>query len=95
MPITKDEVIRVANLARLNLSDASLTRLATQIDNILDYMKILNDVDTTGVSPTSHAISMTNVFREDKEPETFGKNKALENAPEKDEDSFMVPKVVG
>jgi aspartyl-tRNA(Asn)/glutamyl-tRNA(Gln) amidotransferase subunit C len=95
MAITKQEVAHVANLARLDLDDESLERFAVQIDKILEYIDILNSVDIKGVPPTSHAISMTNVFREDTASEDFDREKALSNAPEKDEENFLVPKVVG
>jgi aspartyl-tRNA(Asn)/glutamyl-tRNA(Gln) amidotransferase subunit C len=95
MAITKQEVAYVANLARLDLDDESLEKFAVQIDNILEYIEILDSVDTKGVPPTSHAISMTNVFREDTSPENFEREKALSNAPEKDKENFLVPKVVG
>lgn len=95
MTITKDEVIHVAKLARLKLDAAAVDRFAGQIDQILGYMDILNTVDTSGVSPTSHAISMTNVFREDVLQETYDRKNALANAPEKDAENFLVPKVVG
>ncbi len=95
MAITKQEVAHVANLARLDLDDESLEMFAAQIDKILEYIDILNSVDTKGVPPTSHAISMTNVFREDTASEDFDREKVLSNAPEKDEENFLVPKVVG
>ncbi len=95
MAITKEEVIYVANLARLDLDREALEKFASQIDSILEYMDLLNRVDTKGVPPTSHAISMTNVFRDDTVQETINREQALANAPEKDEENFLVPKVIG
>ena len=95
MKITKDEVIYVANLARLELNDESLDIFAGQIGNILDYIDKLNTIDTSGVAATSHAISLSNAFREDKVEEHLDRDTALSNAPEKEEGSFVVPKVVG
>lgn len=97
MKITKDEVLHVANLARLEISPENIDRFAEQIGQILDYVETLNTVDTDGVRPTSHAISLTNAFREDREIEHLERNAVLKNAPDKDEDdgSFLVPKVVG
>ena len=95
MKITKDEVLYVADLARLNLDDAAIDKFAGQIGEILDYVDNLNEVDTDGVKPTSHAISLTNAFREDEPREHLEREKALANAPEKEDGNFVVPKVVG
>ena len=95
MKITKDEVLYVADLARLNLDDAAIDKFAGQIGEILDYVDKLNEVDTNGVEPTSHAISLTNAFREDEPREHLEREKALANAPEKEDGNFVVPKVVG
>jgi aspartyl-tRNA(Asn)/glutamyl-tRNA(Gln) amidotransferase subunit C len=95
MKITKDQVLYVADLARLDLDDASIDRFADQIGTILDYVDKLNEVDTDGIRPTSHAISLTNAFREDQQNEHLERDQALENAPEKEDGSFIVPKVVG
>jgi aspartyl-tRNA(Asn)/glutamyl-tRNA(Gln) amidotransferase subunit C len=95
MKITKDEVWYVADLARLNLDDAAIDKFAEQIGDILEYVDQLNEVDTDGVKPTSHAISLTNAFREDEPREHLEREKALANAPEKEDGNFVVPKVVG
>ena len=94
MKITKDEVLYVADLARLDLDEASIDRFAGQIDTILDYVDKLNEVDTGGIRPTSHAISLTNAFREDEPAEHLDREKALANAPEKEDGSFVVPKII-
>jgi aspartyl-tRNA(Asn)/glutamyl-tRNA(Gln) amidotransferase subunit C len=90
MTITKKEVIHVANLARLDVDKSLVDKFAM----ILEYVDILNQVDTEGVVPTSHAISLTNAFREDHEEEFFDKDSALANAPDKKDGSFVVPKVI-
>ena len=95
MKITKDEVLYVADLARLDLDETSIDRFAGQIGTILDYIDKLNEVDTEGIRPTSHAISLTNAFREDEPNEHLERDRALANAPEKEDGSFIVPKVVG
>ena len=95
MKITKEEVIHVANLGRLDLDEESIASFAGQIDNILQYVDMLNRVNTEGVTPTSHAIFLTNAFREDKVKEHLDRNKALANAPEKEDGNFVVPKVIG
>ncbi|MFP4348118.1 MAG: Asp-tRNA(Asn)/Glu-tRNA(Gln) amidotransferase subunit GatC [Thermodesulfobacteriota bacterium] len=95
MKITEEKVLYVADLARLNLDAAAVERFAEQIGTILDYMDKLNEVDTQGVPPTSHAIFLNNAFREDGEPAHLDREAALANAPEKEDGGFVVPKVVG
>ncbi len=94
MKITKEEVLNVANLARLELDKTGVEKLAVQIGTILDYVDMLNQVDTQGVTPTSHAIFLTNVFREDTPHQHLTNDAALANAPEKDNGVFLVPKVI-
>jgi len=72
-----------------------IDKFAGQIGTILDYVDKLNQVDTDGIRPTSHAISLTNAFREDEPRDHLEREHALANAPEKEEGSFIVPKVVG
>lgn len=95
MKITKDEVEHVARLARLELDDASIDKFVGQIGEILDYIDKLNAIDTSNVAATSHAISLNNAFREDRVEGHLDREAALANAPEKEDGSFVVPKVVG
>ncbi len=95
MKITKEEVLYVAHLARLDLDADAIEKFAGQIDEILGYIEKLNQVDTRDVQPTSHAISLTNAFRDDEERKHLDRDRALANAPEKEEGCFVVPKVVG
>ncbi len=95
MKITKDEVVYVANLARLDLDEGALEKFSQQIGKILEYVDTLNTVPTKDVPGTSHAISLSNAFREDSLKEHLDREKALSNAPEKEDGAFVVPKVVG
>jgi aspartyl-tRNA(Asn)/glutamyl-tRNA(Gln) amidotransferase subunit C len=95
MKITKEEVLYVAHLARLDLDEESIEKFAGQIDEILGYIEKLKQVDTRNIKPTSHAIFLTNAFREDEQREHIERELALANAPEKEDGSFVVPKVVG
>ena len=95
MKITKEEVLYVAELARLNLDEAAIVKFAGQIDEILDYIDKLNEVDTEGIKPTSHAIELTNAFRDDEPDAHLDRTKALANAPDEEDGNFVVPKVVG
>ena len=94
MKISKEEVLKVAALARLDLEEAAIGPFAEQISTILDYVDTLKQVDTEGVPATSHAISLTNAFREDELHEHLDRDKALANAPEKEDGAFTVPRVI-
>ncbi|MBU0993616.1 MAG: Asp-tRNA(Asn)/Glu-tRNA(Gln) amidotransferase subunit GatC [Proteobacteria bacterium] len=95
MKITKDEIIHVANLARLELNEDVIDKFCNQVGQILDYVDTLNQIDTKNVSLTSHASSSTNAFREDIEIESIGMEQGLANAPGKEDGCFIVPKVIG
>jgi aspartyl-tRNA(Asn)/glutamyl-tRNA(Gln) amidotransferase subunit C len=95
MGITKEDIVYVANLARLEVGEKDIETFAGQLGEVLEYVNTLNRVDTEGVPPTSHAISLTNAFREDIETGHLDRDKALGNAPEREDGSFLVPKVVG
>jgi len=94
MKITHEEVRYVADLARLDLDESAVEKFAGQIDEILAYIDKLNEVDTEGVDPTSHAIFLTNAFREDEPAAHLQRDRALANAPEQEEGCFVVPKII-
>ena len=95
MKITKEEILYVANLARLEIDATTIEKFVDQIGTVLEYVDQLKGVDTEGVRPTSHAISRTNAFREDEQSGHLDPTEVLTNAPEKEDGSFIVPKVVG
>jgi aspartyl-tRNA(Asn)/glutamyl-tRNA(Gln) amidotransferase subunit C len=95
MKITREEVIHVARLARLELDETDIETFSHQIGTILEYFDTLNQVDTQGVKPTSHAIFLTNAFREDEIKPHLDREKAMANAPEKENGYFLVPRVIG
>ena len=95
MKITRDDIIHVANLARLEMDEESIEKFAVQIDEILKYVETLNSVDTEGITPTSHAIFLTNAFRNDIEKQDYDKESLLANAPERENGNYVVPKIVG
>jgi len=94
MKITRDEVIHVSNLARLDLDEAAISKFVDQIGTILAHVDSLKKVATEGVTPTSHAIALTNAFREDVVKEHLDREAGLANAPEKDDGAFIVPRVI-
>ena len=95
MTISKDDVLYTAKLARLSLGEDAMAVFADQIGKILGHMDTLRQVDTAGVTPMSHAISLTNAFREDKVILPADREKALANAPDQEEGQFVVPKIIG
>ena len=95
MKITKEEIAHVAKLARLNLIEESVELFTKQLVDILTYIEQLNRVDTEGVPPTSHAISITNAFRKDRIGSSISAEAALSNAPEREGGAFVVPKIIG
>ena len=94
MKLTPDQVQHVAKLARLEIDPQQVEKLADQLATILDYVEQLGEVDTQDVAPTSHAIALTNAFREDVVHDHLPREQALKNAPSQEEGSFVVPKVI-
>jgi len=94
MKITTDEVKYVAGLARLELKPEEAEEMAGQLDQILSYVDKLNELDTSAVEPTTHAISITNAFREDELRESLAREKVLANSPLQNGESFVVPKII-
>ncbi|MGA2089888.1 MAG: Asp-tRNA(Asn)/Glu-tRNA(Gln) amidotransferase subunit GatC [Endomicrobiales bacterium] len=96
MEITLKEVSYVARLARLRLNDREKEVFASQLESILGYISQLNTIDTAAVSPTSHALSIVNVMRDDIVRHTTcdQRERLLNNAPERDGDFFRVKKVI-
>ncbi|HKL01723.1 MAG TPA: Asp-tRNA(Asn)/Glu-tRNA(Gln) amidotransferase subunit GatC [Desulfotignum sp.] len=94
MKISQQEVENIAHLARLEIDDRSKASLCEQLSGILDYMDKLAHVDVTGVKPASGAAFMQNVLREDKIFPSPGPAVTLANAPQKDADYYLVPRVV-
>jgi aspartyl-tRNA(Asn)/glutamyl-tRNA(Gln) amidotransferase subunit C len=92
--ITKDEVQYVAHLARLEFSAEEMEKFTLQLDNILSYIDKLNQADTTGVEPMTHAIPLANAFREDVAIPSLTSDASVANAPETRGSSFRVPKVI-
>jgi len=92
--IDEAQVRKVAQLGRLDLSDAEIADITSQLSGILGYIEKLNEVDTSNVEPLAHCLPVSNVFRADEIKESLGTEKTLANAPESDEDFFKVPKIL-
>jgi len=94
MKITTQEVEHVARLARLELNEQEKEKMRAQLDSILSYIDTLNELDTSGVEPTSHVRPLTNVFREDEVRPSLSQEEALANAPDRHDLLFRVPKIL-
>ena len=92
--ISLDQVRHVALLSRLQFDDEQLVRFAADINNVLAYFDKLNELDTTDVPPTSHALKTQNVFREDVPRPSLSVEQALANAPEHEDGFFKVPPII-
>lgn len=84
----------VADLARIELTDAEKTELGSQLGDILTYVAQLKEVDVEGVDPTAHSVKLTNVTRPDEVLESLPHDEALRNAPREVNGMFQVPKIV-
>ena len=94
MKITREEVRRVALLARLQLSPEEEELLTGQLDGILEYMDKLNRLDTENIEPLAHAVDIVNAFREDRVTHRPEPENLLANAPAKENSFFKVPKII-
>lgn len=93
--ISRDEVAHLAKLARLAVTDEELNVFAGQLDQILDSVAKVSEVATDDVPPTSHAVPITNVFREDVVRPGLSQQEALAGAPSAEEGRFRVPRILG
>ena len=94
MKITPEEISHVANLARLHLSEAEVAEMTRHLDDILTYVTKLNELDTEGVEPTTHTISIVNAFRGDEVKPSLEREKSLANGPQQNGETFVVPRVI-
>ncbi len=95
MSLTKEEVLKVAHLARLEFKEEEIEKFRGDLNNILSFIEKLQEVDTDGVEPMYQVNNLSNVLRKDEIKESLDKEEALKNAPQKDDGMFIVPKVVG
>jgi aspartyl-tRNA(Asn)/glutamyl-tRNA(Gln) amidotransferase subunit C len=94
MSLSVEDVAKVALLARLRVEPSELETLTTQINSIVDYVTQLQELDTTDVEPLAHGVELRNVFRDDIRGPALDREKALANAPERNQASFLVPAVL-
>ena len=91
MSISRDEVVHVARLARLELTDEELDRFAGQLDAILEAVGKVSELDLSEVEPTLHPLALSNVWAEDEPRPSLEVEEALANAPDREDDAFRVP----
>ena len=94
MKLTREDVLHIARLARLGLTETEVERFREQLSNILENFEILQPVDTTDIPPTAQSITLQNVVREDEVAASLPQNQILANAPQKDGDCFRVRAVL-
>jgi aspartyl-tRNA(Asn)/glutamyl-tRNA(Gln) amidotransferase subunit C len=89
--IDREQVLHVARLARLRLSDEEVERMAGELSAILEHVERINELDLDGVEPTSHVVDVENVLRPDEPRPSLPRERALANAPDATDDGFRVP----
>ncbi len=95
MSISRQDIEKVALLARLQLTDDELSKMTAELAQIVGYVDQLAEVDTDGIEPMAHAIETANVFRTDAVTESLPHDEALANAPHRDARGYLVPAVLG
>ncbi len=91
MAITREEVLHVAQLARLELSEGEVDRFVEQLSAILEAVGKVSELDLSDVEPTAHPLELVNVWAEDEPRPSLSPEEALANAPEREGDFFVVP----
>jgi len=92
--ITKEEVKKVAQLARLELNEGEINNHAEQLEKILEYIKQLEKIETNDVPSTTRAIEVVNVFRKDEKKNSCCTEEILELGPSREDQYFKVPKIL-
>ncbi len=94
MKLNREEVLHIALLARLGLTEAEVDKLREQLSDILENFEALQKVDTSGVPPTAQSIALQNVMRGDEVAPSLSQSQVLTNAPQKEENFFRVRAVL-
>lgn len=92
--ITKEQVLHVAHLARLAITDEEAEKMTKELDAIIGYAELLNELDTDKVEPTTHVLDLKNVMREDEARKWIDREDALKNAPDQKNGQFRVPSIL-
>lgn len=94
MSLSNDDVLKVANLAKLEFDEQALGRFTEQMAKIVSFVEKLNEVETEGIDPMSHPLGVDSVLRDDLNVPGLPREDALSNAPSQDSESFLVPAVL-
>ena len=94
MKLSREEVLHIARLARLGLTESEINPLSEQLSQLLENFEVLQQVDTTGVPPTAQSVDLQSVMRDDEAAPSFPSNDILANAPKKEGDYFRVRAVL-
>ena len=94
MKITKDEVKHISLLSRLLFSDEEIEVFSKDLNSILEYVSKISELNTEDVEPTSHVVPLMNVMRDDVVKPSLNIDKVLQNAPDKEDECFKVPKII-
>jgi len=95
MSLSRDDVAKVAALARLALSEDELEQMTRELSKIVGFVSLLEELDTSDVEPLAHPLGTTNVFREDEPAPSLPVELAIAKAPKQDGECFLVPAVLG
>ena len=95
MALSREEVLKIAKLSKLSFEEKEIEKFQVELNDILKYVDMLNEVDTSSVEPLIYINEAVNNFREKEEKPSTEINKVLQNAPESAENAIVVPKVVG
>ncbi|MFC1873216.1 Asp-tRNA(Asn)/Glu-tRNA(Gln) amidotransferase subunit GatC [Chloroflexota bacterium] len=94
MRLSHEEVLHIARLARMGITDDEITKFSEQLSNILENFEILNQIDTTDTPPTAQSISLQNAVRDDEVADSLPPSQVLANAPRKEDNCFRVNAVL-
>ncbi len=94
MAISRDDVAKVAHLARIDLDEEELKLFSKQLESIVEFIDKLKELDVSGILPTSHVLGLTNVVRPDIARDSLPGEAVLSNAPASSKGHFLVPKVI-
>jgi|FLYN01.1.fsa_nt_gi aspartyl-tRNA(Asn)/glutamyl-tRNA(Gln) amidotransferase subunit C len=94
MALTREQVQHIATLCRIGLTEEELERYSQQLSHILEQFRVLQELDTSGVEPTGHAVALQNVMREDEVRPSLPRHLVLMNGPRVEEECFRVPMVL-
>ena len=94
MKLSKQEVMHIATLCRVGMTDADLEKFSDQLSNILEQFEVLKSVNTDNVQPTAHSIPLNNVWRDDVARPSLTAEEVLKNAPDKEEGFIKVKQVL-